>query len=83
MLYLCSMSSPTPMPFIFVVALILGFLLMVASFLILFVFPGKEIGKQIPAWVQQLSSPIFMLSLPVVMLLVTMLLFPCFWQHCR
>jgi hypothetical protein len=79
--YLRRMES-APMPIMILALLFVCVVLLVGSFLILFVFPRIGQAKKLPTWAPQAASAVFMLSLPVVLLLLTMLIFPCFWQRC-
>ena len=41
-----------------------------------------ELRKKLPEWVFNVAYPAFFLLLPFVMLISTMLFFPCWWQDC-
>lgn len=71
------------MPIFMIVLFALCVLMLAGAILVLWVFPGREIAKKVPAWIVQAAYPVLMLCLPVVMLVITMLIFPCFWQNCK
>lgn len=76
-------SATASIPILVVVFLVICAALLVLSLMVLYVFPKRPIGKQLPAWAPHAAMSIMMLSLPVVMLLLTMIIFPCFWQVCK
>lgn len=72
----------TTIPIGLLVLFVLACLVLTAAVLAIFYVPGKEYGKRMPSWVVPVSYTALMLLTPFVMLVVTMLLFPCWWREC-
>gem|GEM_PF-2495537 len=62
---------------------VIGIILLVTSIYLLSVKGSKRpIAEKIPDWAYTVAYPTFLLLLPFVMLLSTMLFFPCWWKNC-
>lgn len=71
--------------FPWVLAVIFGISIVVLGVSIwLLLLRGKdtETRKKLPEWVFNVAYPAFFLLLPFVMLVSTMLFFPCWWKKC-
>lgn len=61
---------------------IFSVLLLAGALAAIFWMPGSKYGAQMPSWLIPVSYTAVMLLTPFVMLVVTMMLFPCWWTDC-
>ena len=59
-------------------------LLLIASLFLILIKDKREEGryKQIPDWAFVVAYPALYLTLPFVLVVMVMLIFPCWWQNC-
>ncbi len=65
------------------VVFVVGVLLLGASIYLLLLRGSESPRKEkVPEWIFSAAYPAFFLLLPFIMLISTMLFFPCWWQNC-
>ncbi len=62
---------------------ILAVLLLAGALAAIFWMPSSRYADQMPSWLIPVSYTAMMLLTPFVMLVVTMMLFPCWWTDCK
>jgi len=70
------------MPWFMIALFMICLILFLGAVLVLYVLPKGKHADKIPSWATQAAYPAVMLCLPVVLLMITMMMFPCFWQQC-
>lgn len=82
-LYNQNLGDPGKMPwgllaiFIFCLALLVG-----AVTLVMLKYSKKPVAKRIPDYAVPAAYAAIFLCLPIVILTLTVMLFPCWWQGC-
>jgi hypothetical protein len=61
---------------------IFSVLLLAAAIGSIFWMPGSKYGPSMPTWIIPVAYAALMLLTPFVLLVVTMMLFPCWWTDC-
>lgn len=71
-------------PFFLGVIYVITLLLLIAAVYLLVIRPKTDhpLRKQIPEWAFSAAYPTFFLTLPFVMLVTVMILFPCWIKDC-
>lgn len=71
-------------PWLLAIIFGLSVCVLIASIWVLWIRGKKDspLRAQIPDWVLNIVYPAFFLLLPFVMLISTMLFFPCWWKKC-